>query len=294
MKPRKLISLLLLVVLLLPNRPIQVVSASTENLSTWTESDSLGKLSTTSDRVTFTNLERDDPSTYLYDTKTGELADFELTFQMKITHIDSSTKTVRMMPLNIGQKVGQGFRQNWLDGDTQIGLQIRSWSSTSTYTILLVETYSGLAYSAGAQTGNLNVNTLYYVYMKKDGTSLTYKVDDNSDFSSPIQNAGLTLHADHDLNYIMFPQSVYSYAGTERISGYQEYLDMGGEDAFSPVPTNLSIGHNATEKNQPCLMHSQWNQTASRVPISRLLTSASLVSLTGLTAPRLYLLTGLR
>jgi len=31
----------------------------------------------------------------------------------------------------------------------------------------------------------------------------------------------------------------------------------------SPVPSNLSIGYNATEKNEPCLFYSYWNQTGS-------------------------------
>lgn len=197
-----------------------------EDFTAWTESDAFGRISETATRVTFTSLDRGDANTFLYDTKTGDLLAFDIKFVCKITSVPSSATTIRINIMTITNTLDD-YNDNKAASKPQFGIQLRSWSSTTQYNLLLYETYSTSLYTAGASANTLNVNTAYYVNLVKSGTSLTLKVDNDADFSSPITSYSLTLHANHNLPYLMCPQSI-NLAGGLATSGYCEYMDTGG------------------------------------------------------------------
>lgn len=212
----------------------------------WTEHDAPGRLSETTTRVTFTGLDRGD-DVYLYDTKTGELQTFTHAFRFKVTSLVNSATVIRLEPYTVSQSLAD-YTTNRLAGVTQFGVQLRSWSSSTQYNLLLMETYSGSLYISGDTSNRLNVNTLYYVQVKKTGTSLTLKVDNNADFSSPINSYSLTLHGNWNLPYLMVPQSC-GLSGGLTTSGYAEYLDFGTGAGYDPgylITENLLSNYTGT------------------------------------------------
>jgi len=196
-----------------------------DDFTTWIESDASGRLSQTSKRSTFINLNRIDDNIYLYVAKAGELQNFVATSRFKITAIDNSATTIRMMPLTITD-TRDDYTDNKVGGKPQFGIQLRSWSSSTAYNLLLYETNSGNLYYTGDTSNRLNVNVLYYVRLTKSGTALNLLVDNDDDFSSPINNYNLVLHSNYNIQYILIPQSAQA-SGALSISGYSEYLDFG-------------------------------------------------------------------
>jgi hypothetical protein len=106
------------------------------------------------------------------------------------------------------------------------GNQIRSWSSSTMFNLLLIEQSGSSTYISGATSNTLYTNTVYYVKITKSGTSLTQVVDNDSDFSSPVTSYSMTLHANHNFKYIMFPTSANMNTPAPS-SGYMEYLWFG-------------------------------------------------------------------
>ena len=196
-----------------------------EDFTTWTEIGVVARLSQTTTRSTFTGLNRIDDNTYLYDTKTGELQNFVAIFRFKVTQITNSATTIRMSALTVTNTLND-YQGNKAGGKPQFGIQLRSWSSSTGYNLLLYETWSASLYYFGHTSNRLTVNTLYYVKLTKSGTALSLLVDNDSDFSSPINSYSLTLHANHNLPYIMIPQSL-DLSGSLQVWGYAEYLDFG-------------------------------------------------------------------
>lgn len=176
-----------------------------DDFTTWIEHDGVNRLSETIPRVTFSNLQRTD-LVWLYDNKAGELQNFVIEFRMKMTSINSASSTVRFDPIMISS-VLDTYNGNRGSQSTQFGIQLRSWSSSTGFNLLPIETYGPSTYYTGATSNVLTKNILYYVRLTKSGTSLNLKVDNDEDFSSPITSYTLTLHANHNLNYMMMPQS---------------------------------------------------------------------------------------
>ena len=221
-----------------------------EDFTTWTESDSLNRLSETSTRVTWTDIDRPDDNIYLYDTKIGELADFTALFQMKITSIQSSIATTRMCVLMITDTLDD-FWDNNLNGYPQFGIQLRSLSSTTQYYMGIIETTGGNTYSTGMVGNNINVGTLYYVNFTKRDNVVYFLLDDDSDFSSLIYDYNMSLQVDYNLDYMMLPQSMH-YPTSMTCSGYAEYLDLGeiiGEYKEKGVLYTRDLLANTTEKS---------------------------------------------
>lgn len=204
---------------------MNVTGSPYEVFTDWTEVDAPGRLTQTATRSTFTNLARDDDAVYLYDDKTGLIQNFVLNFTVKVTDIDSSTSKGRASVIMIADTL-DSYIDNLNNLKVQYGLSLRGDASTAQWYLLLVETWGGTQYKSGAEALNLNVGGTYYVRMVKSGTSLTAAVDDNADFSSPVETFSLTLHANHNLPYVMCPQAI-KYASALYVSGYVEYLDMG-------------------------------------------------------------------
>jgi len=202
-----------------------------DDFTSWIESDTHNRLSQTSTRSTFINLNRIDDNVYLYDTKTDELADFTALFQMKINSIQSSTKTTRMSILMISN-ILDDFWDNKLNGYPQFGIQLRSKESTTQYYLGIIETTGGNTYVVGMVGNNIDVGTLYYVNYTKRDNVVYFLLDDDNDFSSLIYDYQMTLQADYNLEYMMIPQSIH-YPNSITCSGYAEYLNMGEEPYYT-------------------------------------------------------------
>lgn len=198
-----------------------------DDFTTWIESDGVNRLSETETRVTFSNLGRPD-IVWLRDSKTGELQTFVIEFQIKLTSISSASATIRFNPLTISNWL-DSYSGNKIVGRNQFGIQLRSWSSTTGYNLLLFETVGTTLYYKGDTSNRLTKNIQYYVRLSKSSTSLTLKVDDDSDFSSPINSYSLTLHSNYNYNYILMPQSA-EMATPYPSYGYMEYLWFGDEE----------------------------------------------------------------
>lgn len=195
-----------------------------DDFTTWTENDGVNRLTETETRVTFSNLQRTD-LVWLWDNKAGELQNFVIEFKIKLTSIYNSASTVRFDPIMISN-VRDTYNGNRGSQSTQFGIQLRSWSTTTGYNLLPIETYGPSTYYTGTTANILSKNVLYYVRLTKSGTSLNLKVDNNEDFSSLISDYTLTLHANHNLNYIMMPQSAELNTPCPSY-GYMEYLWFG-------------------------------------------------------------------
>lgn len=196
----------------------------TEDFTTYTESDPPGVLTQTESRSTFTDLDRSDDNTYLYKSKSG-LSDFEVEMVLNVQDVTFSTSKARVNAFFVVDDLDD-YIDNMNNNNPQFGVGIRSLSSHDQYHLLLMETWLGTQYKNGNEVNNLNEGSTYYLYVKKAGSSLTAKVDNNADFSSPIETFSLTLRRDHDLDYLMIPQSVH-YPSALETDGWIENVDFG-------------------------------------------------------------------
>jgi len=205
-----------------------------EDFTTWTESDPSNRLSQTAARSTFTNLYRTDDNTYLWKNKAGELQNFILYFSFKISSIDNDTSTIRLMALTVTNN-RDDYTDNRLAGETQFGLQIRSASSTTKYWFVAYETWTGSLYTTAGAVDSKDVGTTYYVKITKSGTSLNIRTYSDPEYTTQIESLNLTLHANHNLTYLLVPQSA-KLATAIKASGYVEDLRDaldGSKDLFA-------------------------------------------------------------
>lgn len=220
-----------------------------DDYTTYIENDGVNRFSETTTRVTITNIGRPD-LVWLYKNYAGNLQTFTMEFIFKITSITNTASTIRFNPVSISSTLDT-YMGNRGAGLTQFGIQLRSWSSSTGYNLLLFETWGIDAYTNGATANILTTNIAYYVRLTKSGTTLNMKVDNDSDFSSPITDYTLTLHANHNLNYIMMPQSA-ELSTAYPTSGYMEYLwwgdMMGGYEEKGVIYTKDLLA-NTTEKS---------------------------------------------
>lgn len=205
-----------------------------EDFTTYTESDPSNRLSQTAIRSTFTNLYRTDDNTYLWKNKSGDLQDFILYFTFKISAIDSDTPTIRLMAFSVVDN-RDDYTDNRLANETQFGLQIRSASSTTKYWFVAFETWVGSLYTTAGAVDSKNVGTEYYVKITKSGTSLNIRTYSDAEYTNQIESLNLTLHADHNLTYLLVPQSA-KLATAIKATGYVENLRDaldGSKDLFA-------------------------------------------------------------
>jgi len=215
-----------------------------EDFTTWTESDPNNRLSQTAPRSTWNGLVRTDSNTYLYKNKSGDLQNFTYYFKLRITAINYSTSTIRLM-LDIVQTLDD-YQGNRGGNKTQFGLQIRSNSSTTQFYYYLAETWNGIQYLS-TQGATFNRNTDYYVKMVKSGTSFSVYWYSDSGYSNLLSSKTLTLHANHNLPYMMMPQSIdlNNAVGT---SGYVENLtDVLLTDGSANLNAEFEVRHSGSE-----------------------------------------------
>ena len=191
-----------------------------EDFTTWTETGVVAHLSQTPDRSTWTGLLRTDDNTYLYKNKSGDLQSFTYYFKLRITAIDNSSSTIRLM-LDIVQSLDD-YYDNRIGNKTQFGIQIRSNSSDTQFYYYLAETYAGYQYLS-TQGAYFNKNVDYYIKIVKSGTSFAVYWYSDAGYTNLLDSKALTLHANHNLPYMMMPQAMNmnTAVGT---SGYVENL----------------------------------------------------------------------
>lgn len=235
-----------------------------EDFTSFTESDPAGRLTQTSTRSTWTGIDRGDPNTYLYKDYSGSLQSFTLRGKFRLTSIPSSSTTIRLQMVTITEALDD-YNDNKAANKIQFGSQIRSWSSINSFNVMIMETYSGSLYYSGDSSNQLYINNDYYYELVKSGTTLTQKIDNDADFSSPITSYSITLHANHNVAYCMIPQSI-NLAGGLSLSGYFENLDLGlgggcasngnltsvvvfeeGDFEFDSVDYNCTLGDGSIE-----------------------------------------------
>lgn len=221
MKKTLKISFILLISLSLTTS-INVLMASTygdQNFTTFTESDSLNRLSQTSARSTFTGLEQDDHDIYLYkDYGVSFFDDFEIGFNINISRIDSDQDAFnKLSVLTLTDTLGdvKDVRQT----EEMINVILRL--STSNYVLRLQETASGATYNNDTNS-NLNLNTEYYVNIIKNGVDLSLEVYTNSSKTQLVSCSSLDLHSDVSFRYLTSPNSL---GFTENGGGNDGYIE---------------------------------------------------------------------
>jgi len=226
-----------------------------EDFTSWIESDIPNKLSQTVYRSTFLVLNRVDENVYLYDTKTGELDDFDYMFTLNISSVDSSTPLWRMIPFSVVESLDD-YADNHGANKKQFGLMLCSYSSTTNYYLAVFEGYDRVSYiNYSIPQNNLELDVAYYVRVVKNGLLLTLYVYTDSDYSiEHISYSGgltLNLHGDWDLPYLMIPQSL-GYPTSLNTNGYIEYLwwgETGGGFEEKGVIYTKELLANTTEKS---------------------------------------------
>ncbi len=199
-----------------------------EDFTTYTEVDTLGKLTEATRRVTFTTLRDTDDDTYVYVDKGAAYfaADFTCDFTVKITA--SAKNQASAMTWGIANALGD-FQA--LDDASEDGLFLHQEhpNAPDRHQIELFELDGGQVYGSGNFT--LTVDTIYYFRVYRDESVGTYgtlycKIYSDAGRTTSPGTLSVALHTSKkDFQYLY---AVQSYDGTSvaAMSGYIEDLEV--------------------------------------------------------------------
>jgi hypothetical protein len=210
-----------------------------EDFSTYTETDPNSKIAVTSSKIDVSAIDRGD-NAYVYDDKGSNFfdGDFEFLFE---GYIDSATTNgyhaMACALANVNNKVST---------DTNDDQGIRMYREGSASRFLVQEQDGSNGYQTS--TGDLSLDTLYYLTLERDeavgtyGTLYLYTYSD-SDRTTLEGSASVALHSSKkDFRYIYGWTNRGDGSGSPW-TGYVQDLDLQGSVAYtSTVADGLSLG----------------------------------------------------
>ena len=154
----------------------ETASIPYEDFTTWTETDPDNKFTETETRITFSEIERDDITGWVYKDKGDELNDFTRYFELCIDSITSSSSTTRFNVWTISEYLDD-YTYLRLNNYEAVYVQLRSTSSTTNYRLGLIELKDGATDGTYSTTDNdLDVGTLYYLKIVRLDDAVTLYV----------------------------------------------------------------------------------------------------------------------
>lgn len=200
-----------------------------EDFTTYSESDSNGRLERYTDNVTFTNLQENDADTYTYDLKTGELDDFFLQFKFEATTINNSPTLIRMNILTGAESPDDRAGMLSTNKDS-FGIQLRSINHDTEYWLMVVETNGGSEYNGPLGSNAMDEDTPYWITLNRTGTFLEVTVY-TDEYITMDSQFDMTLQTDYsNVDYLLVPQSIGGSSAVQT-SGYIKDLAFGDVDA---------------------------------------------------------------
>ena len=230
---------------------------ATEDFTTYTESDALGRLGETVDRVTWTDLLGTDDSIFLYDDKGVDFFDGSFTHHL----------TTKSTKVETGSYVHPWGLTNYLDDFTGIRvanedalfLQV---AGVPTPKMRLWEIYSRAASAGTAVSGTFvpTVGTVYYLKIVRDMSVGTYGTLYCYIYSNPgrtilLDTLSLTLHFSQkgsEFRYVELAASFHLPGSLQnKSSGYTEELEFVSVSAPATVTTQAvsNIGETTATAN---------------------------------------------
>jgi len=177
------------------------------SFSKLTEVDPDANFSITDDRVTFSNLKRRGTGyNYMLNESIGS-GDFTLDFSFRITDLDYGDGTqvfyMGLVSIMDGYGTHEGL-DTTLENGCELLLHQKPDDDDTQFRLYFREHDRGI--TTNDYTGNLDVNTTYYVRIWRDDGNLKAKVFTDSSFSTPIESLATLNYAIDDvyvdLNYI--------------------------------------------------------------------------------------------
>ena len=218
-----------------------VVSAAIENFGGWTEVDPNSRIVVTSNRVTWTNLTRNEDA-YVYKDKGIDYfsGNFEIQFNFKTTAATEIGTTI----VGIGSLTNAIDDLKGIDDANGDYISLVLHDKFVNYDFDLVECSAGTTYSSGVYGGALNTN--YYITIKRNeaigayGTIYCYVYSDSSR-TNLLSTLSLALHDSRkDFRYLYAVDTMNTSEATRTHSGYIENLNIVSVTASAPSVTTIA------------------------------------------------------
>jgi len=235
------------------------IATAYEDFTTWTEVDPGGHLSQTATRATYTDLP-DNAEAYLYKDYGANYfsGDFAHAFDLRVSASSSpSDYFIYMLSLQ-----GNGLSTG---NDADINLFVEKVDAT-TYFIGLGD-YAG---STGNQTGNLDMGTTYYLVLKRESTTYTLEVYQDSNRQSLLESISIDPGVATAFQYL-YTTGTFDMGGAgDTQSGYIENLDLnytggvsGNISSCTPITTSgtYNLTTNLIDEPNTCMNISADNVT---------------------------------
>ena len=246
----------LMVCLVLSVVPFQInevkANPTYENFLDYTEVDLNEHISKNSSRVTGAGIVMEE-SAYVYKDKgVGYFSgDFDHKLDVKFT---STTFGGYIFLWGLANEVGDWVNYKGTPSN-YVSIHItHSWEASPNYILQLYGSFNGGANQISGVKGNVNINTMYYLRIKRTGNTVTcdiYASAANRDSeTSPTAQLTITLGGATAFRYIYAIHSFTHATSTGKdMSGYVENLDLqevAGEEYFETLTETLTITDNLT------------------------------------------------
>ncbi len=186
---------------------------TSEDLTTYTLSDTSNRFSLDTNQITFTALNRRDKNEYVY--KSFQETNFIHKISLEITSIQSTqSQRLRFNLLTYSNGLGN-YNELWEAGNDQIVISVGSISNGHFY-LVLIET-KNRQYDGSERSSELVINKEHQVIFSKQGQLVTVEILDND--GNLIDKISYTLAFNHQIEYILCLQSMGYPNGDFRSSG---------------------------------------------------------------------------
>ena len=186
------------------------VNATTQDFTTYTETDPNSHISKTASTITFTNLPRNEDAYVYKDFGSSYFTDFTIDSTIGLTAGDDScvimvTTVTNSIDDARGIELASGYY-----------LSIYMYKSGTTLGLILRECDAGTAYNSSTYSGT--IGTTYYLRLERAGTAGTLKIYSDAARSSLLTTLSLTLHTTTAFRYLYGVQT-YNSGHTNKGTG---------------------------------------------------------------------------
>lgn len=199
----------------------QISGGSYEDFTTYTEIDTLGRITVINSTTARVNGNfRDNSDTRLYKTQDIR-GDFTHFFDLYVNSIDNQAVSRRGVVYSISNNTILSWRDLWLANLASTSIQILSVSDANHFFLSLDYTKNGVNTNNQTTSNGLNIDTWYYIEFTRVGTTYTLNIFSDAIRSALVETVSLTV------------AEAYTYSNIKAIqnAGY----------ASSSAPTDLYV-----------------------------------------------------